>query len=115
MMQDDSSQFQATVFGWLGALLIGAWGWIAKNVLMRKLDDACVQIDELERTKANRAECQRQADLNEAVHSSLHRELAEGRDRTDRAVAEVRAAIDTTRRELKDDLRTITELLRQRQ
>jgi hypothetical protein len=114
-VDEQSPHFQATVFGWLGALLIGAWGWIAKNVLMRRLDDVDVRVDELERTKANRADCQRQADLNEAVHGSLHRELAEGRDRTDRAVAELRGAIDTTRRELKDDLRTITDLLRQRQ
>lgn len=115
MMQDDSPQFQATLFGWLGALLIGAWGWIAKNVLMRRLDDTEIRLDELDRIKASKADCQRQADLNEATHSALHRELAESRDRTDRAVAEVRGAIDTTRRELKDDLRTITELLRQRQ
>lgn len=108
IMHEPTPISTSTLVGWLAAALATAWGVIVKRAVFGRMDEMQAEIDR----KVDAQDCalQRQRDQQEhlridAGHNALNNKI-------DALTAELRGAIDSTRREIKSDLAVIVDLIK---
>ena len=109
-MNEEVPGMAGTIIGWLLAALASTWGWVMSVSVMGRVEKSERRLEILERHDT----CAKVATEVRRDNDDLHEAVLTTQERFDNFTAEIRSSLDATRRELKDDLRMIADLIRNR-